>query len=65
MWGILLRFGIATDLRVGMRKRNGLVEGHAWLEYQGVPINESGELIETYDVYPDPVSFDASVVKAK
>ena len=65
LWGILLRFGVATDLRVGMRKRNGLVEGHAWLEYQGVPINESGELIETYDVYPDPVSFYAWVVKAK
>ena len=65
LWAILLRFGLATDLRLGMRKRNGSMEGHAWLEYEGVPINESGDLIQSYDIYPNPVSFDAWAAKGK
>jgi hypothetical protein len=65
LWAMLLRFGLATDLRLGMRKRSGSMEGHAWLEYEGVPINESRDVIRTYDVYPNPVSFDAWTAKGR
>lgn len=62
---MLLRFGLAADLRLGMRSREGRMEGHAWLEYQGVPINEDSDLIRTYQVYPRPISFDAWMAKEK
>jgi hypothetical protein len=35
-------------LQVGYRKREGRIEGHAWLEFEGHPINEQPSVIETY-----------------
>jgi hypothetical protein len=59
LWALLRRRGIETELRVGYRKRDGGIEGHAWLEYEGVSINEDAAEIETYIVAPQPVAFDA------
>lgn len=58
LWAMLLRRGIETDLRVGMRKTGGRIEGHAWLEYRGAPLNEDSSVIATYSVLPEPASFD-------
>jgi Transglutaminase-like superfamily len=58
LWSILLRRGIPTDLRVGFRKREGRFEGHAWLEYDGVPINETLSEARSYAPYDQPVTFD-------
>ena len=58
LWAMLLRRGISTDLRVGMRKTDGKIEGHAWLEYQGEPLNEDSAVIATYSVLAGPASFD-------
>jgi hypothetical protein len=58
LWAMLRRRGIPTDLRVGMRKSQGLIEGHAWLEYRGQPINEDTTVIATYSVLAEPAAFD-------
>lgn len=58
LWAILLRRGIDVDLRVGFRKRNGKVEGHAWVERGQIPINENAGEIGTYHIHDQPVSFD-------
>jgi hypothetical protein len=58
LWAMLLRRGIETDLRIGFRKRNGKVEGHAWLEYHRQPINEAESEVSTYSIYDRPVRFD-------
>jgi hypothetical protein len=58
LWTILLRRGLSTDLRVGFRKSDGQIEGHAWVEHDGVPINEDAGTIGTYVPYAQPVSFD-------
>jgi hypothetical protein len=58
LWTMLLRRGVRTDLRVGFRKRDDSVEGHAWLEYDGVPINESPSVVATYSVSDSPGPFD-------
>lgn len=58
LWTILLRRGLSTDLRVGFRKSGGQIEGHAWVEHEGVPINEDAGTIRTYAPYVQPVSFD-------
>jgi hypothetical protein len=59
LWTLLRRRGVETELRVGYRKRGDKIEGHAWLEYTGMPINESIDVIDTYIVRPGPVAFDA------
>jgi hypothetical protein len=58
LWAMLLRRGIETDLRVGMRKANGKIEGHAWLEYLGSPLNESGAVVDTYSTDPTQATLD-------
>ena len=58
LWAMLLRRGIEADLRVGIRRREGKVEGHAWLEYGGLPLNEESSVVGTYSVHDRPVSFD-------
>jgi hypothetical protein len=49
---------VETDLRVGIRKTAGKFEAHAWMELDGEPVNESIEVVRTYDAYPKAVSFD-------
>lgn len=58
LWTMLLRRGVSTDLRVGFRKRNEKIEGHAWLEHDGVPINEAISETRTYQPYDRPMNYD-------
>lgn len=63
LWVLLLRRGVETDLRLGIRKKEGRTEGHAWIEWAGKALNERQELIDTYHVYRHPVSFDAQLIR--
>lgn len=58
LWSILLRRGITTDLRIGFRKRDGKIEGHAWLEHHGAPVNEALAEARSYSPCDQPVTFD-------
>jgi hypothetical protein len=40
LWWLLARQGIASDLRVGVRKDGGTLEAHAWVECGGATLNE-------------------------
>jgi hypothetical protein len=40
LWWILGRQGIASDLRVGVRKEGEKFEAHAWVECDGIALNE-------------------------
>jgi hypothetical protein len=48
---VLARRGIDSTLRIGVRQRNGSIEGHAWLEHDGQAINESSENVATYVLF--------------
>ena len=58
LWVMLLRRGLSPTLRVGFRKRDGEIQGHAWVENNGVPINEAPREAATFEVYDQPASFD-------
>jgi hypothetical protein len=58
LWAILLRQGIQTELRIGFRKQAGTIEGHAWIECDGNPVNESMARVRTYTVSENLTSFD-------
>jgi hypothetical protein len=47
-----------TQMRVGFRKRDGQIEGHAWIEHNDLPINENIIEARTFVPYEKPVSFD-------
>jgi hypothetical protein len=37
---ILRRRGVASQLRIGVRLTQGVLDAHAWVEYAGIPIND-------------------------
>lgn len=43
LWWLLGRQGISSHLRIGIRKENGKFEAHAWVEHEGIPLNEAEE----------------------
>jgi hypothetical protein len=40
LWWCLRRQGIASELRIGVRKEQGRFEAHAWVEREGVALND-------------------------
>ena len=43
LWWLLMRQGIAADLRIGIRKENEKMAAHAWVERNGAALNEPEE----------------------
>jgi Transglutaminase-like superfamily len=46
--GLLAREGLLSDLRIGVRKEQGRVLAHAWLERAGIPLAESRETVSLF-----------------
>jgi Transglutaminase-like superfamily len=40
LWYLLRKQGIASQLRIGVRKSNGRFEAHAWVEFAGEALNQ-------------------------
>jgi hypothetical protein len=55
LWWLLGRQGIASELRIGVRKESEKFEAHAWVERHGVALNEPEALHEHY------AAFDAAL----
>ena len=45
---MLAHRGIATELKIGVRKEAGQLSAHAWLEYQGQPLGEAEKITEHF-----------------
>ena len=45
---LLGQLGVESDLKLGVRRENGRVEGHAWIEFDGTAINEPGDPDEDF-----------------
>jgi hypothetical protein len=48
LWWLLGRQGIATELRIGVRKHGEKFEAHAWVERAGTALNEPESLHKHY-----------------
>lgn len=57
LWWSLRRQGIASDLRIGIRKEVGEVQAHAWVEYGGVPLDDEQNIRRHY------VAFEQAVIR--
>lgn len=44
LWWFLQRRGIASELRIGVRKKETLLEAHAWVEFQGWILNDRSDV---------------------
>lgn len=55
LWWLLGRQGISSELRIGVRKEGGNLEAHAWVERDGIALNEPEERHQHY------AAFDAAL----
>lgn len=55
LWWLLGKQGITSQLRVGVRKEGGNLEAHAWVEREGIALNEPEEHHHHY------AAFDAAL----
>lgn len=45
---LLAEEGVATDLRIGVRKEGAALTAHAWVEQEGVPVGEIPAIAERF-----------------
>jgi hypothetical protein len=60
IWWLLARRGIATQLRIGVRKDQGKLAAHAWVEYQGHAIGEPEASHLHYAAFAEEMSGELS-----
>lgn len=48
LWYLLKKQGFDSKLCIGVRKEKGDFEAHAWVEFQGIPLNENDHLKEMF-----------------
>ncbi len=44
LWWLLRRQGVASELRIGVRMEQGRFEAHAWVEREGVALNDGSDV---------------------
>jgi hypothetical protein len=50
-WWLLRRRGVRSDLRIGVRKQKGELEAHAWVECDGIVLNDRAERLQDYAAF--------------
>jgi hypothetical protein len=53
LWWLLGRQGIASSVRIGTRKSEAKFEAHAWVECDGVAVNEPEGVHEHYTAFDE------------
>ena len=55
----LHRRGVASDLRIGVRLTQGELDAHAWVECDGVPVNDSPDVNAQFASFGDLIPLKA------
>ena len=50
---MLLRRGVASQFRIGVRLAQGVLEAHAWVEVAGVPVNDRSDIADQFAPFAD------------
>jgi len=51
LWWLLERRGVQCDLRLGVRKEGGDLMAHAWVEVEGVALNDRSDVRHRYSAF--------------
>lgn len=53
LWQLLRHRGTSTEIRLGVSKlADGSLAAHAWLEFEGLPLNDNADVLERYAGLP-------------
>jgi hypothetical protein len=61
LWYLLRGRGVPAELRIGVRKTNGVFTAHAWVEHAGQVVNDAPDVAQRYV----PVDLPESLVGAR
>jgi len=56
---LLQRQGVKSELRIGVRLKQGSLDAHAWVECGGQPVNDRAEAISLFASFGDLVPLSA------
>ena len=56
---LLRRRNVASKLRIGVRLTQGMLDAHAWVECEGVPVNDSPDVNEHFASFGDLIPVKA------
>jgi hypothetical protein len=56
---LLRRRGVESQLRIGVRLTNGRLDAHAWVECDGVPVNDQPDVSTQFASFGDLVPLEA------
>jgi len=56
LWWLLGRNGIYSELHIGTRIEAGLLNAHAWIETEGVVLNDSSDVRRRYEPFDREIS---------
>ena len=59
LWWRLRRSGIDSELRIGVRLVQGKLDAHAWVECQGLPINDAKDVAQHFAAFEEFPSTEA------
>jgi Transglutaminase-like superfamily len=51
LWFLLRRQGIVSELLIGARRLEGEFQAHAWIEYQGIVINDTPNVRQSFAIF--------------
>ena len=64
LWWLLGRHGLRTDLCLGVRKTEGRLEAHAWVEHAGAVINDAEDVRDRFAPFDRLVTSHCTSPKA-
>ena len=53
---LLRRHGTASELRIGVQLVQGKLDAHAWVEYEGIPINDAQDVAQHFAAFNETLS---------
>lgn len=56
LWWLLRRDGISADLRIGVTPKEIGLEAHAWVEYEGVALNDQDDVHVRFAPFHDAIT---------
>jgi hypothetical protein len=54
VWWLLRRRGVASEIRIGVRREQGLFMAHAWVERDGLVLNDRADIAQSFVVLASP-----------
>ena len=56
---LLRRRGVTSELRIGVRLTQGMLDAHAWVECEGVPVNDRPDVKAQFAAFGDLIPLKA------